>query len=73
MRRPLPLMVIGGSVTPSQAEIMHEIATRQHGLPDIAGHYGYDFAEHEFIRWPDAFEREPDAFPSRRLSDILKG
>ncbi len=70
MQRPLPVMVIGGSVTESQAECMHRYALAN-GLPDIKGHYGYDFAEHEFIRWPDAFEEAPDAFPSRRLSDIL--
>lgn len=72
MRGPFPIMVIGGSVTPSQGEVMHEIATTHHDLPDIKGHYGYDFAEHEFIRWPDAFEEAPDAFPSRKLGDIIR-
>lgn len=71
MRNPLPYMVIGNRVTESSAETIHGYAIG-HGLPEIKGYYGYDFAEHEFIRLHDATEGEPDAFPSRLMSDVLK-
>jgi hypothetical protein len=67
----VPLMVLGGSLPISGAEVVHATALR-HQLPEIVGHYGYDFQEHEFIRLPDADQGEPDKWPSRRLRDILK-
>ncbi len=70
--RNTPLIVVGGHVPPSFAETMHDCALKN-GLPEIAGHYGYDFGERLFIRQPDADQRPPDAWPSRRLSDIVQG
>ncbi len=68
--RRTPMIVVGGWVPPGFAETMHAYALR-HGLPEIQGHYGYDFAEHRFIRLADADRGKPDVWPSRRLADIL--
>ena len=65
-----PVMVVGGSLPPSFEETMHACALDA-GLPEIRGFYGYDFAEHEFIRMFDADQGEPDCWPSRKMSDIL--
>lgn len=65
-----PYMVIGSYLPISGAEVTHACALR-HDLPEIVGHYGYDFREHEFIRLPDADQGEPDKWPSRKLSDVL--
>jgi hypothetical protein len=66
----VPYIVVGSYLPPNPAETVHAIALR-HGLPEIRGHYGYDFAEHDFIRLPDANEGEPDRWPSRKISDVL--
>ena len=66
-----PVIVMGGSLPISGAEVVHAAAL-SHELPEIVGHYGYDFGEHEFVRLPDADQGEPDKWPSRRLSDILR-
>jgi hypothetical protein len=65
-----PRIVVGSYLPSAPAETVHAIALR-HGLPEIRGHYGYDFAEHDFIRLPDAVEGEPDKWPSRKISDVL--
>lgn len=65
-----PYIIVGNYAPPNPAETVHAIALHN-GLPDIVGHYGYDFGEHEFIRLPDADQGEPDKWPSRKLSDIL--
>lgn len=66
---PEPLQMMGYS-TPTQAQIMHACALAN-GLPDIHGFYGYDFAEHEFIRLPQSKEKEPEPEP-RTLEDIMR-
>lgn len=58
MANPPPVMVIGGSVTPTQAEIMHQCALAN-GLPDIHGFYGYDFEQREFIKLPQSMVKLP--------------
>lgn len=65
-----PLIVVGGYVSISPEEVIHGVALSR-GLPEIVGHYGYDFREHEFIRLADADKGEPDKWPSRKLSDVL--
>lgn len=65
-----PYIVIGSYLPSPPEETVHAIAL-SHGLPEIVGHYGYDFGEHDFIRLPDADKGEPDKWPSRKLSDVL--
>lgn len=65
-----PLIVVGSYAPPNPAEVVHAFALK-YGLPEIVGHYGYDFQEHDFIRMPDADQGEPDRWPSRKMSDIL--
>jgi hypothetical protein len=71
MANPPPFMIVMGYATPTQAEIMHACALAN-GLPDIHGHYGYDFAEREFIRLPESTEKAPDVFPTRQLAAALE-
>lgn len=73
MANPPPMIVVMGYVTPTQAEIMHQCALA-HGLPDIHGHYGYDFAEHEFIRLPESIEKETAGleFLGKLRADVLE-
>lgn len=70
MRERPPVIVVGGWVPEGPAEVMHR-CTMAHGLPDIRGSYGYDFAKHEFIRLPGSLDAPTDTFPSRRLADIV--
>lgn len=69
---PAPLTVMGYT-TPTQAEIMHQCALAN-GLPDIHGHYGYDFAEREFIKLPQSMVKPPprvlDSEERRELEDL---
>jgi hypothetical protein len=65
-----PMIVFGNYLPPDPAETVHAVALL-HGLPEIRGHYGYDFKQHEFIRLADATQGEPDRWPSRKLSDVL--
>lgn len=67
----VPLIVVGDLLPVPPGEVIHAYAL-EHGLPDIVGHYGYDFEEHLFIRMPDADQGEPDKWPSHRLSDVLR-
>lgn len=66
-----PYIVVGGRLPPAPEECVHAIAL-SYGLPEIRGHYGYNFVEHEFIRLPDADQGEPDKWPSNKLEDVLK-
>lgn len=65
-----PFIIVGEILPPAPEECVHAYALH-HGLPEIQGHYGYDFKEHEFVRLPDADQGEPDKWPSHRLGDVL--
>lgn len=57
-----PVAKIGG-VWPEPEKVVHQAALA-HGLPEIAGFYGCDFRDGEFIREKDALDRPVDAWPA---------
>jgi hypothetical protein len=65
-----PLIAIGGRPPPAPWKTVHAMALT-HELPEIPGHYGYDFEAHEFIRLPDAALAKPVGTAAVRILEML--